>query len=181
MFSILMAKNTKISNNMKTGIVGKHIVVMWTEVSYGIAECRTRVRQIRNLNITANIRCELQEFHYFVRIVSRIHYFTSKSYLLNYKVSLRVASSGIYRRSSCHLILRWFLARLILRPWRWRRHVAPKREITFHGLYAVISQKIEIFMITAVRTSNLAYELSCFAVYIPNTLKNEERNNVSFY
>jgi hypothetical protein len=28
MFSILMAKNTKISNNMKTGIVGKHIVVM---------------------------------------------------------------------------------------------------------------------------------------------------------
>jgi hypothetical protein len=35
--------------------------------------------------------------------------------------------------SSC-----WFLAWLILRPWRWRRHIPPKRQLTFswpQGVY----------------------------------------------
>jgi hypothetical protein len=35
----------------------------------------------------------------------------------------------------------WFLARLILRPWRWRRYVTPKRQLTFSGLHGVVSQK----------------------------------------
>jgi hypothetical protein len=42
---------------------------------------------------------------------------------------------------------RWFLAWLILRPWRWRRHVPQKRQMTFNGLHGVISQKIELFVI----------------------------------
>jgi hypothetical protein len=39
---------------------------------------------------------------------------------------------------TCHLhlcfplLLRWFLARLILRPWRWRQRVPPKRLTTLH-------------------------------------------------
>jgi hypothetical protein len=33
---------------------------------------------------------------------------------------------------ACHLLSRWFLARFILRPWRWRRHVPPKRRLTFN-------------------------------------------------
>jgi hypothetical protein len=53
------------------------------------------------------------------------------------------------------MLSRWFLARLILRPWRWRRHVLPKRRLTFNGLHGVISQKIRFFIPTAVRTSNL--------------------------
>jgi hypothetical protein len=43
---------------------------------------------------------------------------------------------------------------LIIRPWRWRWHVPPKRPLTFNGLHGVISQKMELFITTAVRTSN---------------------------
>jgi hypothetical protein len=45
----------------------------------------------------------------------------------------------------------------ILRPSRWRRHVPPKRWLTFKGLHGVISQMTEAFITTAVRTSNPAY------------------------
>jgi hypothetical protein len=45
--------------------------------------------------------------------------------------------------SACHLISRWFLALLILRPWRWRRYVVPKSRLTFSGLHGVISQETE--------------------------------------
>jgi hypothetical protein len=34
----------------------------------------------------------------------------------------------------------WFLARLILRPRRWRRHVALKRRLTLNGLHGVIPE-----------------------------------------
>jgi hypothetical protein len=46
----------------------------------------------------------------------------------------------------------WFLAWLILRCWQ---HVSPKRRLAFNGLHCVISQKIELFVIAAVRTSSL--------------------------
>jgi hypothetical protein len=38
----------------------------------------------------------------------------------------------------------WFLAWLILWPWRWRRHFPPKRQLTFNGLHGIISQKISL-------------------------------------
>jgi hypothetical protein len=48
----------------------------------------------------------------------------------------------------------WFLARLILWPYIQRRYVPPKRRFAFNGLRGVISQWIELFITTAVRTSN---------------------------
>jgi hypothetical protein len=42
----------------------------------------------------------------------------------------------------------------ILRHWRWKRYVPPKRRLTFNGLHRVISQKMVLFITTAVRTSN---------------------------
>jgi hypothetical protein len=39
----------------------------------------------------------------------------------------------------------------------WRRFVPPKRRVIFNGLHGVISQKIELFIATAVRTSNPTY------------------------
>jgi hypothetical protein len=56
--------------------------------------------------------------------------------------------------SACHLLSRWCLARLILRPLRWRQYVLPKRRLIFNGLYGVIPQKIILFITTAVRTWN---------------------------
>jgi hypothetical protein len=42
----------------------------------------------------------------------------------------------------CRLLSRRFLARPILRSWRWRRQVPSKRLLTFNGLHDVISQKM---------------------------------------
>jgi hypothetical protein len=41
---------------------------------------------------------------------------------------------------------------LILRSWIWRRYVPSKRRLTFNRLHYVISQKVELFVITSVRT-----------------------------
>jgi hypothetical protein len=51
----------------------------------------------------------------------------------------------------------WFLVWLILRPWTWRRHAAPKRRLIPNELHGVISQKTVLFITTAVRTSNPKY------------------------
>jgi hypothetical protein len=53
-------------------------------------------------------------------------------------------------------VSRWFLVWFILRFWRWRLHVSSKRRLTFNGVHGVISQKTEVFMTTAVRTSSPA-------------------------
>jgi hypothetical protein len=42
--------------------------------------------------------------------------------------------------------------------------VPPKRWMTFNGLHGVISQKIELFITTAVRTSNLTLTSSSSGV-----------------
>jgi hypothetical protein len=46
--------------------------------------------------------------------------------------------------SACHLLLRWYLARLI-KPWRWRRYVPTKSRLTLNGPHGVISQKAVLF------------------------------------
>jgi hypothetical protein len=45
---------------------------------------------------------------------------------------------------TCQLLSRWFLARLILRPWRWRPYVRPKRRWAFNGRHGIVSQRISI-------------------------------------
>jgi hypothetical protein len=46
-----------------------------------------------------------------------------------------------------------FLLSLFFQPWRWRRNVPPKRRLTLNGLHGVTSQKMVLFITTAVRTS----------------------------
>jgi hypothetical protein len=46
--------------------------------------------------------------------------------------------------SACHPLACWF-PELILRPWRWRRYVPPKRLVHLNGLHSVISQKMMLF------------------------------------
>jgi hypothetical protein len=66
----------------------------------------------------------------------------------------RVRRARNQRGSRWQADLCWFLTRLILRPWKWRRYVSPKRPLTFNGLHGVISH---IFITAAVRTSNPEY------------------------
>jgi hypothetical protein len=60
---------------------------------------------------------------------------------------------------------------------RWRRHVAPKRRLTLNGLRDVISQKMVLFITTAVRTSNPIEQLleAVFSVGSGPRLHNEEQ------
>jgi hypothetical protein len=49
----------------------------------------------------------------------------------------RISQAGIqYEASRKHC---WYLAWIILRSWRWRRHVSPKCQLTFNGLQGVLS------------------------------------------
>jgi hypothetical protein len=67
------------------------------------------------------------------------------------KVNRRLG--GTYRRAACHLLSRWFLARLI-RPWIWRRYCPPKRQLIVNGLPGGIFQKIALFLIRIVGASS---------------------------
>jgi hypothetical protein len=69
----------------------------------------------------------------------------------------RVSSSGIWRCVVCWVVpdvacslLCW----TILRSWRWRLYVPPKRQVPLNALHGVISQKKLLFKTTAVKTSN---------------------------
>jgi hypothetical protein len=53
-----------------------------------------------------------------------------------------------------HLFPRWFLAWLILRPWRWSDTFLRTVRLLSKELHDVISQKTALFLTTAVRTSN---------------------------
>jgi hypothetical protein len=46
-----------------------------------------------------------------------------------------------------HLLTRWFLAWLVLLPWRRRRYDLPKCRLTLNGLHLVTTRKIEFFVV----------------------------------
>jgi hypothetical protein len=78
--------------------------------------------------------------------------------------------TGIYREQRVELSFRLPLACsllcwTILRPWRWRRYVPPKRRVPLNALHSVISQKKILFKTTAVKTSNPIYQHMCFRNY----------------
>jgi hypothetical protein len=54
---------------------------------------------------------------------------------------------------ACRLLACWFLSELISSTLK-RRYVSPKRRLTLNGLHGVISQKMILFITTAVKTSN---------------------------
>jgi hypothetical protein len=45
----------------------------------------------------------------------------------------------------------WYLARLILQTWRWKRYVPPKRRLTFNGLHGLSSRKTVLFFLKHLR------------------------------
>jgi hypothetical protein len=65
---------------------------------------------------------------------------------------LRIRSSGI--SSFGCLFQVGLLLGLLFEFWRWRRHVPSELRLTFSRLHGVISQKIELFIITTVTTSD---------------------------
>jgi hypothetical protein len=113
-------------------------------------------------------------------ILCPLHFF-HKTYsfeVIKQKELWRVSSSGIWCRvvcwvatdvseehiaslfrveeifSACHLLTCWFLLKLFLRPWSWRRYIPSKRRLQLNRLHSIISQKMILFITTAVKTSN---------------------------
>jgi hypothetical protein len=86
-------------------------------------------------------------------------------------------------RWQADMLSRWFLARLIIRPWRWRRYVPPKRRLASNGLHGVIYQKIVLFITTTVRTSNSTYIPSKMTHYGSRDISifRYERRDLAFY
>jgi hypothetical protein len=60
----------------------------------------------------------------------------------------RMSRARFQRKNSTCL----HLTRLI-RPWRWRRYAPPERRLNSNGLHGVISQRIVLFITTAVKVS----------------------------
>jgi hypothetical protein len=59
---------------------------------------------------------------------------------------LRISQARNYREATCLIhTSRWFLTRLILWPWRWRRNVPQKPHLPFNELHDVLYQKTELF------------------------------------
>jgi hypothetical protein len=85
-----------------------------------------------------------------LRTSNPTYYIQSTCYLLGYDAVLSVESF-----QACHLLPRWYLARLIW-PWMWRRNFPPKRQLHFNGRHCIISQKIVLFLNIAV-TSKPTY------------------------
>jgi hypothetical protein len=56
--------------------------------------------------------------------------------------------------SDCYRFRVGLFAWLILTPWRWRRHVLPKRGLTFNRLQGIIPQTTRLLLTNAVRTSD---------------------------
>jgi hypothetical protein len=46
--------------------------------------------------------------------------------------------------SAWHLFSIWFLTELILKPWRWRRYVLPKRRLTFNWMHCDVSHSAHV-------------------------------------
>jgi hypothetical protein len=108
--------------------------------------------EIRSLNLFGDWRSPMKIFNQTRRCPA----WDSSQPLFKYEAkALPIQQSGLYvgfevlalvvMQIACHLLSRWFLARLIFRPWRWRRYVLPKLLSTFNGLHGIISQKIELF------------------------------------
>jgi hypothetical protein len=112
--------------------------------------------------------CENMDWIDLSRIHCRCRLFCKHAFIW------RVSSSGILRwvapdvseeriasifraeelvQQTSHLLARWF-AELILRPWRWRQYVPPKRRVQLNGPHCGISQKMILFITTDVKTSN---------------------------
>jgi hypothetical protein len=74
------------------------------------------------------------------------------------QINKNAIKSPIFREQSCVSLpaLCLFLASFILLPWGWRRHVSPRRQLTFTRLHGVVSQNMGHFTTTVGRTSNHA-------------------------
>jgi hypothetical protein len=56
-----------------------------------------------------------------------------------------IASIFSFFHPGCHLITCWFLLKLFLPPWRWKRYIPPKHRLKLNGLHGVISQMMILF------------------------------------
>jgi hypothetical protein len=56
-------------------------------------------------------------------------------------IRFEVLATAITKTTACHLLSRWYLAQLMLRPWRWRRYVPPKSQLTFNGPHGLVPRR----------------------------------------
>jgi hypothetical protein len=84
-------------------------------------------------------------FEVLIAMVTKSSIFLHKTPCSPLKFNRRLGGTCRLHLHSLLPASRWFLALLILGSWRRKRHVFPKRRLTFNGLHGVTCQKIELF------------------------------------
>jgi hypothetical protein len=105
-----------------------------------------------------HIACPCRWYHSNAMIAERVLFYVVRGKWTDVLEDVSPPLSGL--KSKLCLQPAWFLAWLSLEPRILRLHIPPKCWLTFNGLHGVISQKIQLFIITAVWTSDytvLAY------------------------
>jgi hypothetical protein len=96
-------------------------------------------------------RVTLQRSQYFYIAIFNLKKFC----LLEYNAVYSSESQLVFQRNIVPRFSCWFLAWCALQRWRWRHCLLPNCNLTV--LHSVISQKIELFIVTTVWTSDLTY------------------------
>jgi hypothetical protein len=92
-----------------------------------------------------------------ISLIQKIHW----SFWSKFWMNLKIKSTIIWDITPCSPLKvnqrfgGTYRIHLQVRTKRWRRYFPPKPRLTFNGPHGVISQKIALFITTAVRTSNL--------------------------
>jgi hypothetical protein len=117
-----------------------HSTEIWLLISYSLCTHWT------DKHTAAETICLLRATCFFFTLITRIITFLrhvqkllitlgnnamySAESQLTFRRSISPPSSGSKNKPS-HLLPRWYLARFILRPWRWKRNVPPKHRLAF--------------------------------------------------
>jgi hypothetical protein len=110
----------------------------------------------------------LQHFCYLRCIIQMLTLSFSKSFPRHATSTHRRMHSPRFDHEwfTFHLLTCWFLLKLFLRPWRWKRYVPPKHWLQLNRLHGVISQKMILFITSAVKTSDPTFPKNFVPQYV---------------
>jgi hypothetical protein len=125
---------TFVSARSSPRVVKKHpLECVWNKPLLIYPSVRSEPRPINNNNFVAGYWNE------------RRYALFEMSLRLHYHYILTPIFTSSLESSACYLLHAGFLLGILLRPWRWRRHIPPKHPFVFSRLHGVISQKLELF------------------------------------
>jgi hypothetical protein len=109
-----------------------------------------------NMVILSNIFSDVHSLFKSISVRYKYYWQNLMNKIMNFCIWIVTIFCNVtpYSQSDYYSLSPWFLARLIIRSWRWRRYIPLKRRLTYKELYDLIIQKIVVFITTVLKTSN---------------------------